>query len=229
MAQAQARQNEAYAFQRMLQPFMLDQMGLEMVGGRIQKRAATAEEQRASKIRQLAEEKVIAGLEGRLDIDPAATRAFEEDERQREEYLARALGPDAKVSSSGARLREQGRAERRMAESGIRRGEMTAGEAIAQGRIAGAERNRAIDIGLMRGLPQDLLGANAAFVNYPAEAEAFDFLRGRERRSEVTALGGGLLTGAAGLGGAYIGARARPQNYFLLTGNRRGLPMEELR
>lgn len=216
MQKAQARADEQYALQKILQPFVLEQMGLEAEYGpggavtSLKKRAATPAEQRAEKVKALAEEKVIAGLEGRLDIDPAATRALNEDEARQAEYLARALGPDFRMASGGATALAKGREGRRVTESAIRRGEMTASEAIAQGRISNEDRQMAMRLGLMRGLPQDLArGAlvASAIDPYTSELAQREYERKASMAGGWAGMGGGILKAGALLYGMKQGQK----------------------
>ena len=211
------RADEQFALQKMLQPFLLEQMGLEAdyspsgsIRG-LKKRAPTTAEARAEKIKAAAEEKVLAGLEGRLDLDPAATRALNEDEARQEEYLARSLGPDFRLASGGATALSKGREGRRITESAIRRGEMTAAEAIAKGRIANEERNRAVTLGILRGMPQDLATINAASASlYPSELSNLEYQRQASLAGGYAGLGGGILKGAALLYGMQQGRATKP-------------------
>jgi len=107
LTKQQAQQDQAYNFQQMLQPFLLDQMGLEATFGpggavtSIKKRALTKEEQQAKDIQGLAQEKVLKGLRGELDIDPATERNLTRSRAQTKEYVARTGGQSGDLSTAG--------------------------------------------------------------------------------------------------------------------------------
>lgn len=214
IAGAREFQKDQIALQRMLQPFILESMGLERAeNGTLRKRPPTTDEQRAQKIRQLSEERVIKSLEGKLDIDPAATRALNADDRKREEFLARTLGPDFRSSTGGQVALERGLESRRITESAIRRGELTANEAIAQGRITDFEQQRRTDVGLMRGLPEDQGRVGSRMLDSLdsefALRRAGPYSPDGARAAGIASLGGGLLKGAAAIYG-YQGRGAQP-------------------
>jgi len=77
MEEQKRRQDEAYRMQLLLQPFMLEQMGLEAVldaNGNmsgIRKRPKTKTEQQDIEIKERANEKVLKGLEVRKQGKPA--------------------------------------------------------------------------------------------------------------------------------------------------------------
>jgi hypothetical protein len=208
------REKDNARLQRMLQPFVLDQMGLEAeftsTGAikALRKKPQTEEQKRAAEIRRLAEERTIKALKGELDIDPGATRAFNEDQRRREEYLARTLGPDYKASSAGATALERGLESRRIAENAIRRGELTTSESVAQGRITDAFQQQQFETGLLRGLPfdterlisaqRDSLDQDVALVNRNAAYRIADANR-------ISSIGGGLTKLGASFGGGSSG------------------------
>lgn len=104
MAEEQRRSDRAYQMAEMLLPYQLDAAGLEPIytNGAItgvKKKPLTKDQAREAEIRQLADEKVLKGLKGELDIDPGATRSMNEQDSQRTEYLLRTQGPDFKRKS----------------------------------------------------------------------------------------------------------------------------------
>src|SRR3990167_4872188 len=135
LRKAQERQEQQYSLQRLLQPFMLEQMGLEAEIGpggnitNIRKKPKTASEQRKEEIQGLAEEKVLKGLRGELDIDPATERALREDAAIREEQIARTQGPSSQESTVAQTAREKGRESDRIIREQVRRGLMNDAEA----------------------------------------------------------------------------------------------------
>jgi hypothetical protein len=211
MAEQQRRSDEAYSLQQMLLPYQLDAIGLEPVfgaGGQItgvKKKAPTADEQQAAEIKRLANEKVLKGLRGELDIDPGATRTLNEADAQREEMLSRALGADYKISTAGQTARTKGAESRNITESAIRRGEMTAAEAIAQGRISNEQFNEQIALGLMGGAPGR---ASALALQDPLTAGqtyGHEYSAAAGRATGYAQLGSGLMRGAGALYGAMRG------------------------
>lgn len=224
---AWARQQESFRMQELMLPFTLEAMGLEAELGpdgtlrRIKKRARTEEELRGDEIKKLSEERVLKALKGEGDIDPAATRAFNEDEKHRDEYLARTLGPDAKLSSAGQNATAKSKESRHIAENAIRRGELQTNEAIALGRRDRDDRTRALNLGLMRGMPADRMGLGNS-INYEM-GDDLSYQHAMAQAKGYADLGGGLMKGAAGLYGAklgsqrpYMGAReSMPDSYWM--------------
>jgi hypothetical protein len=96
MAEDQARADRAYAMAEMLLPFQLDSAGLVPVYGPngqitgIEKKPQTKTQQAEDQIRQLADEKVLKGLKGELDIDPGATRSLNEQDARNSRRARRA-------------------------------------------------------------------------------------------------------------------------------------------
>lgn len=202
------RRDEAYSLQRMLQPYYLDQLGLEASYGKngqitaIKKRAPTSDEQLQADVTREANQKVLKGLRGELDIDPATERALNEQEAGDKEYLRRALGPDYKLSTPGQSGMAKSGESRNITEAAVRTGEMTASDAIARGRMGLDIQNRQIKLGLLRGLPQDALGAGID-PNVPGDYQIAgdEFAAAAGRSAGWAGLGAGLLTaGAAGYG-----------------------------
>lgn len=209
------RQEDAFQFQQLMLPWTLEAMGLEAemdADGkvrRIKKIAKTDEDLRSEEIRRLSEERVLKALKGEGDIDPAATRSFNEDEKHRDEYLARTLGPDAKLSTAGQTAVARSKESRHIAENAIRRGELQTNEAIALGRKDRDDRTRMLNLGLMRGMPADRMGLTNS-MNYFPHSQPYDDLRYQAAMAQAKGyadLGGGLMKGAAGLYGAYKGSQ----------------------
>ena len=210
MEEQKRRQDEAYRMQQMLQPYILDQMGLEAVLDRngnmtgIRKRALTKSEQQDVEIKERANEKVLKGLRGELDIDPGAARSLNEADAQQKEFLARTLGPDYALSTAGGTALSRQSESRNIMESELRRGEMTAAEAIAQGRIGNEIQQRRLDVGLAAGIPQGMY-AGAAAMEFPeAELASARYRTAAGRAAGWGQFGGGLMAGAGGLLGQYL-------------------------
>src|SRR3990167_2231019 len=171
LTKQQAQQDQAYNFQQMLKPFLLDQMGLEATFGpggavtSIKKRALTKEEQQAKDIQGLAQEKVLKGLRGELDIDPATERNLERE--------------------SEAIIRDQ-----------VRRGQMTDAEAIASTEANRAFRETAYRGGLMAGLPGRELEMSNAAQDYPGFVGRQNYLSSLGRANRYAQLGN-LIGGTA--------------------------------
>ena len=219
MAEQKRRQDEAYRMQLLLQPFMLEQMGLEAVldaNGNmsgIRKRPKTKTEQQDIEIKERANEKVLKGLRGELDIDPGAARALNEADAQQKEFLARTLGPDYALSTAGGTALSRQSEARNITESEIRRGEMTAAEAIAQGRIGNEVQQRRLATGLAVGIPQGLY-AGAEAMDFPeAEIASAQYRMRAGRAAGWSQLGSGLMSGAGGLLGAYLANQRRTPVY----------------
>lgn len=219
MAEAKRRQDEAYRMQQMLQPFMLEQMGLEPVLDRngnmtgIKRRPKTKTELQDVEIKERANEKVLKGLRGELDIDPGATRTLNEQDAQQKEFLARTLGPDYALSTAGGTALSRQSEARTITESELRRGEMTAAEAIAQGRIGNEMQQRRLEIGLEAGLPRQMY-ENTSFNDFPdTELAAAQYRMNAGRSTGWSQMGAGLAAGASGILGAYLANQRRNPVY----------------
>jgi hypothetical protein len=224
MAEDQARADRAYAMAEMLLPFQLDSAGLVPVYGPngqitgIEKKPQTKTQQAEDQIRQLADEKVLKGLKGELDIDPGATRSLNEQDAQRTEYLLRTQGPDYKTGTAGSTQLQKGQESRNIQESALRRGETTAAEQIAQSSAASQLQEQQFQVGIMRGAPQQL-GAAAAGAQDPYMLSLMDrqYGIGMGRSTGYGDIGSALLRGAGGLYGAFRGMQkqAGDQAYSL--------------
>lgn len=222
MAEEQSRTDRAYAMAEMLLPYQLDQAGLDPIytNGQItgvKKKPLTKDQAREAEIRQLADEKVLKGLKGELDIDPGATRSMNEQDSQRTEYLLRTQGPDFKTSTAGATQVERGQESRNIQESALRRGEMSASEAIAEAARQQQNYEQSVQLGIMRGAPGGLQAA-AAGATDPYMMALMDRQYGiKMGQSEGwQGVGMGLLRGA----GALLGARAGSQQAYSPYSNR---------
>lgn len=209
------QQYEAYQMQKLLQPYLLEQMGLEGVYGPtgeitgIKKRPATKSDQQAAQIKDLANEKVLKGLRGEADVDPGATREFNKQEAGLREGLSRALGPDYALSTPGSTALNRMAETRNIAESQIRRDEMTTAEAMAQGRIGNEFRTREWQAGLEAGYPRSMSQmASTSFdmargMQFPDTEVALAEYRGRQARRQRWAkltqdIGSSLMSASSG-------------------------------
>jgi hypothetical protein len=213
MAEEQARADRSYAMAEMLLPYQLDAAGLEPIytNGKItgvQKKPPTKNQEREQEIRQLADEKVLKGLKGELDIDPGATRSLNEQDAQRTEYLLRTQGPDYKTSTAGSTQIQKGQESRNIQESALRRGEMTAAEQIAESVRAQQNFEEQMALGIMRGAPAGLAAAaEGARDPYAIGLMDRQYGIGMGKSSGYADIGSGLMRGAGGLYGAFRGMR----------------------
>jgi hypothetical protein len=211
MAEDRARADRAYEMAEMLLPYQLDAAGLEPVytNGKItgvQKKPLTTTQKREEEIRALADEKVLKGLKGELDIDPGATRSLNEQDAQRTEYLLRTQGPDYKLGTAGATQIERGQESRNIQESALRRGEMSAAEAIANAARQNAQFEQNSAQGLLRGVPAGLLGAS---LQDPYATAMMDRQYGIDmgKSRGLVDIGSSLMRGAGALYGAGQGGQ----------------------
>ncbi|OGS01302.1 MAG: hypothetical protein A2V88_05665 [Elusimicrobia bacterium RBG_16_66_12] len=222
------QQYEAYQMQKLLQPYLLEQMGLEATRGAngeitgLRKRPPTRSDLQAATIKDMANEKVLKGLRGEADIDPGATRALNARAQEQKEYLARTLGPDYALSTAGGTALSREAESRIISESAIRRDEMAAAEALAQGRIANEFQKEQFQTGLAAGYPRSMsqmaMGSMdmANRMQFPDTEVALAEYRGRQARRQVwpnyiqgvgkslTSMGMGGM-GASGGGGGLMG------------------------
>ncbi|MGH7184997.1 MAG: hypothetical protein ACREIB_01805 [Pseudomonadota bacterium] len=215
MAEQQRRADQAYNLNKLLQPFVLDQIGLvatyDAAGNitGVTKKPPTVSEQQQAEIQRLAQEKVLKGLKGELDIDPGATRSLNEAAAQEREYLARAHGPDYATGTAGGTALTRAAESRTITESSLRRGEMTAAEAIAEAQQRQESVEQELAISGARGLAMTQMGL--ALQDPMAETAQFGYTsRARAGRAAgYGQVGAGLLAGAGALYGEYLG-RNRP-------------------
>ena len=202
LTKQQAQQDQAYNFQQMLQPFLLDQMGLEATFGpggavtSIKKRALTKEEQQAKDIQGLAQEKVLKGLRGELDIDPATERNLTRQRAQTKEYVARTGGQSGDLSTAGQTAINLERESEAIIRDQVRRGQMTDAEAIASTEANRAFRETAYRGGLMAGLPGRELEMSNAAQDYPGFVGRQNYLSSLGRANRYAQLGN-LIGGTA--------------------------------
>lgn len=219
MAEQKARQDEAFRMQQLMQPFLLDQMGLEAVmgpGGQItglRKRALTKSEQQDADIKDLANQKVLKGLRGELDIDPGATRSLNEQDAQQKEFLARTLGPDYKLSTAGGTALSRESESRNVTEASIRTGETTSAEAIAQGRISNEMANQKMQIGLAGGIPNADFNMATGMAFPDTNLASLQYGMQSGRGTGWAQFGSGLMGGASGILGAYLANQRRNPVY----------------
>lgn len=219
MAEQKRRQDEAFQMQQMLQPYILDQMGLEAIigpGGQmtgLRKRPKTKSEQQDADIKDLASQKVLKGLRGELDIDPGATRSLNEQDAAQKEYLARTLGPDYALSTAGGTALSRQSESRNITESEIRRGETSASEAIAQGRISNEMNQQRFKAGLAGGLPGQMFQMSSGMQFPDTELAAAQYRMNAGRAAGWGQMGAGLMAGAGGIFGALLGQQKRQPVY----------------
>jgi len=230
LTRQQAQQEQAFNFQQLLQPLLLDQMGLEATFGpggavtSIKKRALTKEEQQAKDIQGLAQEKVLRGLRGELDIDPATERALARRRAQTKEYVARTGGQSGDLSTAGQTAINLERESEAIIRDQVRRGQMTDAEAIASTEASRAFRETAYRGGLMAGLPGRELEVSNAAQDYPGfigRQNYLSSLMGANRYAQMGNLIGGTspriirgFTNPPGPGEGVYGGRPYPEGEF---------------
>ena len=212
LRKVQERQEQQYSLQRLLQPFMLEQMGLEAELGpggnitNIRKKPKTASEQRKEEIQGLAEEKVLKGLRGELDIDPATERALREDAAIREEQIARTQGPSSQESTVAQTAREKGRESDRIIREQVRRGLMNDAEAMARAREEQAQRQTQYRSSLMEGAPGKMAALNLNYQDFAGYENQADYLRQMIEANRYAALGNLIGTSVPRIVRGFTGA-----------------------
>jgi hypothetical protein len=208
MEEAAGRQEQAFQLQQMLQPFLLEQMGLQATYGpngqvtSVTKRPQTEAERQRGEIETLANAKVLKGLRGELDIDPATERTLARDDRIMQEKLARTQGQSGDVSTTSQTATNLQRESDRIIREAVRRGEMTDAQAIATSEANQNFRQEQYRSGLAAGLPGAMQGLNLSGVDYAGLAARQNFLSGTLNANRYGAYGNIIGQGVPGLGNA---------------------------
>ena len=218
MAQQQRREEEAYRFNQLMTPFMLEDMGLDAEYGangeitRLKRRADTPEEAQQKEIIDLAQKKVLKGLRGELDVDPQTERALARDMELKREQVRRAYGPGGDLGTGAQNaLNLQAQSGNALRES-VRRGEMSNADAMARANIAQQGQEEQWRNQVARGLPFDAL-------RMTQQLTPWDSYLGGAKRAAASAdaafysrLGGIIgstgASAAGGFGGSGTGAGA---------------------
>lgn len=231
---AQQQQNEANQFyfelakqnaarEAALEPLMLKKMGITKIvnpDGSItyQENAPTAEEAQDKEIQRLSNERILKGLKGELDVDPAVEADLQRGREQAAAILAsRGITP----GSGDVWNRAMGEFERNAnaLRYSVRHGEMSTADALARSRNDMRMQREGFYTGQVRG------GAEAAGAGYAGAANLFDryaapqrAIRMQDWQNRVNAanqntqmwnsligggIGGGLQAGGQ-IGGAYL-------------------------
>lgn len=219
MTQQQQREEEAYRFNQLMTPFMLEDMGLEADFGAdgqitaIRRRAKTAKELQQDEIIDLAQKKTIKGLKGELDVDPQTELAVKRNLDLKREQVRRTYGPGGDVGTGGQNVMNLAQTSGDALREAVRRGEMSNAEAISRMNIAQQEAQDRWQSDQARGLPFDMMRLGQM-------ETPWDSYRGGAKRAAAAAdaafysqLGGiigstgtSILGGVGGMGGMGGGA-----------------------
>jgi hypothetical protein len=216
LAEQQGRQEQAFQLQQMLQPFLLDQMGLVPTYGAngqitgVTRRPPTTAEQQRTQIETLANEKVLKGLRGELDIDPATERSLARDDRLLQEKLGREQGQSGDVSTTSQTATNLQRESDRIIRDQVRRGQMTDAEAIATTAANQAFRQQQYAGGLAAGMPGAVQNLSLNAMDYPGFAARQNFLTGTLGANRYGAYGNIIGQGLQGLGSGINRAMRAP-------------------
>lgn len=157
--------------QEALRPFALEQLGLiEDEEGGLRRRtpeeitaAQTPEQRTAAENLRLQQERVGLALRGELPVSPALEESLTQGKQQLEEELARALGPNFRLTTSG--IQRLGEFEKRadLIREETRRGEIGAGTALELSRRGFEVGERAGTGAEIRGFGAQNIGLAGAF------------------------------------------------------------------
>jgi hypothetical protein len=217
MQQQQQREEEAYRFQQLMTPFMLEDMGLDAeydASGqitRLKRRAKTPQEARQEEIIGLAQEKVLKGLKGELDVDPQTERALAKNMALKKEQVRRAYGPGGDLGTGAQNTLNLAEQSGNALRESVRRGEMGNAEAMARANIAQQSQDEQWRNQVARGLPFDsmrMIQSSTPWDSYTAGAGRLAAQQDAAFYARLGGIIGGMGSMAGGMGGGAGGAGA---------------------
>lgn len=176
------------------------------------------EERQAADIRNLANERTLKALQGKLDVDESVEADIQRGQDQLRQELMKKLGPGAEGSDSWNRAMSEFDRNMNALRYSVRHGEMTTADAIATNRIGESMRRQEQALGNIHDATRNYSAASATSAGAGAGMEsALSRFYGMRRdaasiaQQNAASRGaemGGYISAGSGLVGAGIGAAA---------------------
>lgn len=202
------REEEIYQFQKMMQPQILKELGLDAEVDEngtiisVKRSAETPEDAKTREIARLAQERVLAALRGEGEVDPATERRLRKQEQLARAKVRQAFGAGGEMSTAGANLLARNAEAANMTRYGVSRDAMMSSDQLARANLGLLDQGETRRIAALTGLPLQSLQFAQTMTPYELQAGQAQRLGQAYQANRNADLFGGIGVGIRDVAGS---------------------------